>query len=55
VHEDRQPQPSGHDGLRALRMVHALYHSADSGAVERVEAELPFRTPVLTRESAIAV
>jgi predicted dehydrogenase len=55
VHEDRQPQPSGHDGLRALRMVHALYRSADSGAVERVEAELPFRTPVLTRESAIAV
>jgi predicted dehydrogenase len=45
VREDRQPNPSGYDGLRALRMVHALYRSAASGQAEPVEIGIPRLLP----------
>ncbi len=41
IRENRDPTPSGHDGLRAVRMVHALYRSAASGRVERIDRDLP--------------
>jgi predicted dehydrogenase len=36
IREEREPIPSGHDGLRAARMVHALYRSATSGKAEAI-------------------
>lgn len=54
VREDRQPHPNGYDGLRAVRMVHALYRSAASGLAERVDTSLPLRVPVPTAELVIA-
>jgi predicted dehydrogenase len=39
IREDRDPTPSGYDGLRAARMVHALYRSAASGKVEPIPAD----------------
>jgi predicted dehydrogenase len=36
IREERDPVPSGYDGLRAARMVHALYRSAASGKAEPI-------------------
>jgi predicted dehydrogenase len=41
IREDRDPTPSGHDGLRAARMVQALYRSAASGKAEPIPADGP--------------
>jgi predicted dehydrogenase len=45
VREDRQPSPNGYDGLRAVRMVHALYRSAASGKTETVDTAVPYGVP----------
>jgi predicted dehydrogenase len=42
VRENREPEPGGADGLRAMRMVDALYRSAASGQSERVHVDSPF-------------
>jgi predicted dehydrogenase len=47
VREDRQPQPNGYDGLRAARLVQAIYESAASGRAEAVDTAHPLRTPAL--------
>jgi predicted dehydrogenase len=39
VRENRDPEPGGADGVRAMRMVDALYRSAASGQTERVQAD----------------
>lgn len=39
VRENREPQPGGADGLRAMQMVDALYRSAAAGQSERVAWE----------------
>jgi predicted dehydrogenase len=39
IRERREPSPSGHDGLQAARMVHALYRSAASGKVEAIPTD----------------
>jgi predicted dehydrogenase len=39
IREERDPIPSGYDGLCAARMVHALYRSAASGKVEPIPAD----------------
>jgi predicted dehydrogenase len=39
VREEREPVPSGADGLRAAEMVDALYRSAASGKVEPIPAD----------------
>jgi predicted dehydrogenase len=41
IREERDPVPSGHDGLRAARMVDALYRSAASGKAEAIPAGAP--------------
>jgi predicted dehydrogenase len=41
IWEERDPTPSGYDGLRAARMVHALYQSAASGKAEPIPADAP--------------
>lgn len=41
VRENREPRPSGNDGLRAMRMVDALYRSASSGQAERITVDTP--------------
>jgi predicted dehydrogenase len=41
IREVRDPVPSGYDGLRAERMVHALYRSAASGRAEPIPADAP--------------
>ena len=41
IREERDPIPSGYDGLRAARMVHALYTSAASGKAEPIPADAP--------------
>jgi predicted dehydrogenase len=41
IREARDPVPNGYDGLRAARMVHALYRSAASGKVEPIPADAP--------------
>lgn len=37
ITENREPRPNGVDGLRAMRMVDALYRSASSGQSERID------------------
>jgi predicted dehydrogenase len=39
IREEREPIPSGHDGLRAARMVQALYRSAASGKAEPIPVD----------------
>jgi predicted dehydrogenase len=39
IREERDPVPSGYDGLRAARMVHALYRSGASGKAEPIPAD----------------
>ena len=41
IREERDPVPSGYDGLRAARMVDALYRSAASGKAEPIPADAP--------------
>lgn len=41
IREGRDPTPSGYDGLRAARMVEALYRSAASGKAERIPPDAP--------------
>jgi predicted dehydrogenase len=41
IREERAPTPSGYDGLRAQRMVDALYRSAASGKAEPIPADVP--------------
>jgi predicted dehydrogenase len=41
IREERDPNPSGRDGLRVARMVHALYRSAVSGKTEPIPADGP--------------
>lgn len=41
IREERDPIPSGYDGLRAARMIDALYRSAASGKAERIPADAP--------------
>jgi len=41
LREGRSPSPDGHDGLRAVRLVHALYRSAASRRAESVDSGLP--------------
>jgi predicted dehydrogenase len=41
IREGRSPSPNGYDGLRAVRLVHALYRSAASGRAESVDPVLP--------------
>jgi predicted dehydrogenase len=41
IREEREPVPSGYDGLRAARMVQALYRSAASGHTEPIPADAP--------------
>lgn len=38
VREDREPLGSGQDGLEALRLAYAIYESADSGSVVKMDA-----------------
>jgi len=38
IREQRNPTPNGYDGLRAARMVQALYRSAASGKAEPIPA-----------------
>jgi predicted dehydrogenase len=40
IREERDPVPSGYDGLRVARMVHALYGSAASGRAEAIPVEV---------------
>jgi predicted dehydrogenase len=37
IEEDREPEGNGYDGLQALRLAHAVYESARSGSVVRLE------------------
>jgi predicted dehydrogenase len=41
IKDERDPTPSGLDGLRAARMVHALYRSAASGQAEPIPPDAP--------------
>jgi predicted dehydrogenase len=41
IREERDPTPSGHDGLRVARMVDALYRSAAAGRAEPIPADAP--------------
>jgi predicted dehydrogenase len=41
VREDRQPEPNAYDGLRAARVVEAIYRSAASGIAEPIETSTP--------------
>ena len=41
IREERDPIPSGYDGLRAARMVQALYRSAASRKTEPIPADAP--------------
>ncbi len=41
IREERDPVPSGRDGLRAARMVDALYRSAAAGRAEPIPADAP--------------
>jgi predicted dehydrogenase len=41
IWEERDPVPSGYDGLRAARMVDAVYRSAASGRAEPIPADAP--------------
>ena len=54
VREGRQPNPNGYDGLRAVRMVHALYRSASSGKTETVDTMVPYRVPTHRSELVAA-
>jgi len=36
VREDRAPAIDGHEGKRAVSLVHAIYESAKNGRVERL-------------------
>jgi predicted dehydrogenase len=50
IRDDREPSPNGEDGLRVLRMVHALYRSAALGTIEPIDAE---EAPKQAREEAV--
>jgi predicted dehydrogenase len=52
LRENREPSPNGYDGLQALRMVHGLYNSADSGKAESIETKWPF---LHTKHSSVTV
>jgi len=41
IREERDPVPSGRDGLRAARMVNALYRSAAAGRAEPIPVDAP--------------
>jgi glucose-fructose oxidoreductase len=51
VLEDRQPEPSGREGLADVRIIEALYRSASKdGKAIRVDAAAPARRPSLATE-----
>jgi glucose-fructose oxidoreductase len=51
VIDDRQPEPSGLEGLADVRIIEALYRSAaKDGKAIRVDAEAPARRPSLATE-----
>jgi predicted dehydrogenase len=54
IREEREPCPDGYDGLRAVRLVQALYRSAASGMAEPVETSRPSPGVVTNEEFAAA-
>lgn len=50
VLEDRQPQPSGREGMPDVRVIEALYRSAKSGKPVHVNGLPPARRPSLASE-----
>lgn len=53
IRDDREPSPNGEDGLRTLRIVHALYRSAALGTIEPIEAEEALSPPTQAAEEAV--
>ncbi|HET7728691.1 MAG TPA: Gfo/Idh/MocA family oxidoreductase [Usitatibacter sp.] len=47
---DREPEPSGEEGLRDVRIIRALYKSAQSGRPVRLAAARPRRQPTARQE-----
>jgi hypothetical protein len=48
--ENREPQPSGREGLADVRVIEALYKSSRSGKPVRVDVLPPARRPSLAKE-----
>ena len=47
IKHNRTPEPSGEEGLQDVRIVQALYESADSGRVVRIPPYRPAKRPTL--------
>ena len=45
IREDRVPEPSGEEGLQDVRIIQALYRSAQSGKAVRIPAYQPVKRP----------
>jgi glucose-fructose oxidoreductase len=45
IRKDRQPEPSGEEGLRHIRIVEALYKSAKTGRAVRFAPYRPVTQP----------
>lgn len=52
VIHDREPEPSGEEGLADIRVIRALYRSAESGTPVKIEVQPPRKRP--TREQEIS-
>ena len=50
VIKDREPEPSGHDGLADVRIIEALYRSARIGKPVKIETKAPRKRPTLKQE-----
>ena len=48
--EDRQPEPNGNEGLIDVRIVQALYQSAQTGKSIQLQAEVPQGRPTMDQE-----
>jgi glucose-fructose oxidoreductase len=50
IRDDREPDPSGREGLADVRIIEALYKSAKNGKPVRIDALPPVRRPSLSTE-----
>ena len=46
IRQGREPNPDGHDGLQAVRMVQAVYRASASGRAELIDIDSPALTAV---------
>jgi glucose-fructose oxidoreductase len=48
--EDREPEPSGREGLADVRVIEAIQRSIESGRIEKLEQFEKFKRPTLAQE-----